>query len=77
MLAFVNLVIGNLGMIFSNRSRTRPIFSTLRVPNPALWWVSGGTVTFLALVLAIPFLRDLFHFAALHSGSWRSSSQQA
>ncbi|MFZ6030807.1 MAG: cation-translocating P-type ATPase [Chloroflexota bacterium] len=66
MFAFVSLVIGNLGLIFSNRSRTLPIIQSLRLPNKALWWVSGGALFFLALVLAVPALRDVFEFAPLH-----------
>jgi len=66
MLAFVSLVIGNLGLIFANRSRTLSIFQSLRVPNKALWWISGGALFFLALVLTIPALRDVFQFAPLH-----------
>jgi Ca2+-transporting ATPase len=66
MLTFTTLVIGNLGMIFANRSHTRSILQTLRIPNPALWWVTGGALGFLILVLAVPFLRNLFHFAPLH-----------
>ena len=66
MLTFTTLVIGNLGMIFANRSRNRSILQTLRIPNPALWWVTGGALGFLILVLAVPFLRNLFNFAPLH-----------
>jgi len=66
MFAFVSLVIGNLGLIFANRSRTLSIFQSLRIPNKALWWVSGAALFFLAMVLAIPALRDLFQFAPLH-----------
>ncbi len=66
MMAFACLVIGNLGLIFTNRSRTRPILSTLKTPNKALWLVTGGTVFFLALVLFVPFLRGLFNFAPVH-----------
>ena len=66
MFAFVSLVIGNLGLIFSNRSRILPIISLMRVPNKALWWVTGGALFFLALVLTIPMLRDIFQFAPLH-----------
>ncbi|HEY0984467.1 cation-translocating P-type ATPase [Schlesneria sp.] len=65
-LSFTTLVVANLGLIFANRSWTRTIWSTLRSPNPALWWVFGGTLFFLALVLYVPFLRDLFHFSLLH-----------
>ncbi len=66
MFAFVSLVIGNLGLIFANRSRTLPILQSLRIPNKALWWVSGGALFFLALVLAVPALREVFQFAPLH-----------
>ena len=66
MFAFVSLVIGNLGLIFANRSRTLSILQSLRIPNKALWWITGGALFFLALVLAIPGLREAFHFAPLH-----------
>ncbi|HEX7973327.1 MAG TPA: cation-translocating P-type ATPase [Anaerolineales bacterium] len=66
MITFTSLVIADLGLIFANRSRTRSILATLRVPNPALWWVTGGTLLVLALALAVPFLRRLFSFAPLH-----------
>jgi len=66
MIAFVCMVIGNLGLIFTNRSWKNSILKTLRVPNKALWWVTGGTVFFLVLIMRIPVLRDLFKFAPLH-----------
>jgi Ca2+-transporting ATPase len=62
-LAFVALVVGNLGLIFTNRSWTRSIIATLRIPNKALWWVTGGALGFLILVSVIPFFRSLFGFA--------------
>ncbi len=66
MLAFLNLVIANLGLIFTNRSWTRSALAMLRVPNLALWWVTGGTFGFLALTQVIPFMRNLLNFAVLH-----------
>lgn len=65
-LSFTTLVVANLGLIFANRSWTRTIWSSLRTPNAALWWVIGGTTFFLGLALYVPFLRDLFHFSTLH-----------
>lgn len=65
-LSFTTLVVANLGLIFANRSWSRSIMSTLRSPNPALWWVFSGTLFFLALVLYVPVLRELFHFSTLH-----------
>ncbi|MDD5368767.1 MAG: cation-translocating P-type ATPase [Anaerolineaceae bacterium] len=66
MFAFVSLVISNLGLIFANRSRTLSIIQSLRVPNKALWWITGGALFFMALVLTVPALRTVFQFAPLH-----------
>jgi Ca2+-transporting ATPase len=66
MMSFTTLVLGNLGLIFTNRSWKSSILATLRVPNPALWWVTLGTLFFLGLAISIPFLRGLFSFGPLH-----------
>jgi len=65
-LSCTTLIVANLGLILTNRSRTRTILATLRTPNTALWWVLGGATAFLTLVLSVPFLRTLFRFATLH-----------
>lgn len=65
-LSFTTLIIANLGLILTNRSWSHVILHTLRSPNAALWWVSGGALFFLGAVLYIPFLRALFHFDTLH-----------
>jgi P-type Ca2+ transporter type 2C len=65
-LTVTTLIIANLGLIFVNRSWSQTIFSTLRSPNPALWWISGGTLLFLGLILYLPFMREVFHFSFLH-----------
>jgi Ca2+-transporting ATPase len=67
-LGFTTLVLANLGLIFANLSWSRTILSTLRSSNTALWWVLGGTLIFLGLVLYVPFLRSVFHFSTLHPG---------
>ncbi len=66
MISFTCMVIANLGLIFTNRSWVHSILATLRIPNKALWWISGFAIGFLALVLTVPFLRELFQFAPLH-----------
>ena len=43
-LTFTILVLGNLALILSNRSRSRGLAATIRTRNPALWWVVGGTM---------------------------------
>ena len=65
-LTFTTLVLANLALIFTNRSWGRTIPGTLRIPNPALWWVVGGTLTFLGLVLFVPYSRTLLRFSVLH-----------
>ena len=65
-LCYTTLIIANLGLILTNRSRTRTILATLRTPNAALWWVLGGATVFLSLVLSVPGLRSLFRFSVLH-----------
>jgi P-type Ca2+ transporter type 2C len=66
-LCFTTLIVANLGLILTNRSWSRTILGTLFAPNPALWWVVGGAVATLGLVLYVPFLRALFRFAPLHA----------
>lgn len=64
-IAFVTLLIANLGLILTNRSWNRTIAATFKEKNQALWWVLGGSLFFLGCVLYIPFLRKLFHFSLL------------
>lgn len=65
-LAFTTLIVANIGLILINRSWSHSALATLRSPNAALWWVIGGAVVFLGLVLYVPVLRELFRFAELH-----------
>lgn len=65
-LAFVTMVFSNLMLILTNLSKSDSIVRILQHRNKALYWVLGGTVTFLFLVLYVPFLRNLFHFSYLH-----------
>ena len=68
-LAFTTLVVANIALIFANRSWERTIFASLRMPNRSLWLITGMAVFCLALVLRVPFLRDLFHFAPVDGRS--------
>jgi P-type Ca2+ transporter type 2C len=65
-LAFTTLIIANLGLMMTNRSWSSTFGTILRAPNAALWWVAGGAVVFLGLVLNVPFLREIFRFSVLH-----------
>ena len=65
-LMFATLVVAFIVIILVNRSWTRSVFAMLRVPNPALLWVVLGACAILALVLLVPVVQKLFHFAPLH-----------
>jgi Ca2+-transporting ATPase len=62
-LTFVAIVIANIALICTNRSWTRSIVRTLGRPNKAFWWVIGGTLFFLAAVITLPPLQNIFQFA--------------
>ncbi|BAY19950.1 cation-transporting P-type ATPase PacL (plasmid) [Anabaenopsis circularis NIES-21] len=65
-LTFTTLILANLGLILSESSSSRLSLKILKSPNNALWWVIGGGLVFLAIVLYVPFLRQLFSFSFLH-----------
>lgn len=65
-LAFSTLIVGNLSLIYANRSWSRTIWQTLRSPNRALWWVTAAALVTLAVIIYVPPLRTVFHFSMLH-----------
>ncbi|MDP3843068.1 MAG: cation-translocating P-type ATPase [Oxalobacteraceae bacterium] len=64
-IVFTAMIIGDIGLIFINRSWTLPLRSALALPNPALWGIVAGALLILLLALSVPVLRELFHFGAL------------
>jgi P-type Ca2+ transporter type 2C len=65
-LTFTTLILANLGLIVSERSSDRIGLKTFQFRNTAFWGVMSGGLVFLALVLWVPFLRQLFSFSLLH-----------
>jgi len=65
-LTFTTLIVANLGLILTNRSKTRTIIETFKERNPSVKWVISGATLFLFAVLFIPTLRKLFHLDILH-----------
>jgi len=61
-LTFTTLIVANVGLIFTNRSWAKTALATLRQPNAALWWVTGGALCTLPFLLYVPFLQQLFMF---------------
>jgi len=64
-MAFTTLIVSNIAVILTNRSWTDNIFKIIVTPNKAVFWVVGGAIFFLALILNIPFFLDLFQFQKL------------
>jgi Ca2+-transporting ATPase len=60
--AFATLLLGNLALIWTNRSRSRSLLALLSVPNAAVVWVTSLALAALLLVLTLPAARRLFRF---------------
>ncbi len=65
-LTFTAVVLMNLVLIATDRSRSLGVWASLRRPNAAMWWVTGSALALLAMVLYVPWLRTLFQFSTLH-----------
>jgi Ca2+-transporting ATPase len=65
-ISFTTLVLGNLALIWTNRSPTRTILELLRSRNVALWGITAGALAFLSVALYLPWARSLFQFSTLH-----------
>ena len=64
-MSFLTLVIGNLGLVLTNRSMTSSVVKVLARPNKALAIVAVTTAGALILSVSVPWLRGLFGFGAL------------
>jgi P-type Ca2+ transporter type 2C len=58
----MTLVLGNLGLIFSNRSHL-PVWRSIATPNTTLWLVCGIALLLTMLAVYLPWLQGLFAFA--------------
>ena len=66
-LVFATLVVANLELILANLSWPQP-HGRAAVAQPAVGWVFGGALGVLAFGVSVPYLRDLFRFAAPRAG---------
>jgi Ca2+-transporting ATPase len=64
-LAFVALVLGNLGLIMSSRSNKESIARLIRKKNAAQWWMITVTCMTLFGIIHIDWLQSIFHFAPI------------
>jgi Ca2+-transporting ATPase len=67
---FAAIVFGNLALIHATRSRDRLIVDSLRLPNRALWWITGGALAALVASIYVPPVADIFRFAPLAAGDF-------
>jgi Ca2+-transporting ATPase len=67
---FVTLVLGNTGLLFTNRSWSSALTQALGRPNAVFWWIVGATIGAVALVVTIPALARIFHLEPLSAGEW-------
>ncbi len=66
-LTFSTLIFANIALILTNRSWRLTTVGSLKVPNPALWWVIASALIFLGVVLYVPFASDLFKLSPIHA----------
>ncbi len=65
-ITFSILILANLALIFTCRSWNASAAHN-GTRNPALWWITAGTLVFLAATLYLTPLRALFRFDLLHA----------
>jgi Ca2+-transporting ATPase len=64
-ITFTAIVFANIMLIISNLSWSKLSVAVLGEGNKALYWILGFVSVALALVLFVPFLRQVFHFAPI------------
>lgn len=62
---FSALVMGNLALIFTNRSGSSTIWETLASKNRFLWVIVLGSVSTLMIAIYFSPVRNIFHFSAI------------
>jgi len=67
-MAFTTLMVANLALIITNVSWTRSLFATLRSSNRPMWWVIGGVVLFVGVMLYVPFFSKLLSLMRMSTG---------
>jgi Ca2+-transporting ATPase len=65
-IAFLSLVLTNIGLVLVNRSFSASLLGALRRPNKALWWVVAIAVSLLLVAVTWPPAEALFRFGELH-----------
>jgi Ca2+-transporting ATPase len=66
-ISFTTLILGNLALIWTDRSRSRNLSVLLGARNSPLWILTSGALILLALVLYVPTIREVLEFSTLHA----------
>ena len=66
-ISFTTLVLGNLALIWTDRSRSRNLSVLVRAPNAPLWILTAGALILLTCVLYVPAIRKVLEFSTLHA----------
>jgi Ca2+-transporting ATPase len=66
-ISFTTLILGNLALIWTDRSRSPNLSILLGAPNAPLWILTGGALILLTSVLYIPAIRKVLEFSTLHA----------
>ena len=61
-LTFTAMIVGDIWLIFLNRSWTLSWSRAFTLPNPALWWVVLSALVMIGLALFLPLANTLFRF---------------
>ena len=61
-LTFTAMIVGDIWLIFINRSWSMSMLKAFQLPNPALWWVVCIALLMLSLTLYMPVMQHLFRF---------------
>jgi Ca2+-transporting ATPase len=61
------MVFGSLAIIMVNRSWTQSLWAMRHSRNEPLRWILLGTIALLGVVLFVPAIQRLAHFAPLHA----------
>jgi Ca2+-transporting ATPase len=66
-ISFTTLVLGNLALIWTDRSSSRKLTVLLGARNTPLWILTLSALLLLTLVLYVPAIREILEFSTLHA----------
>jgi Ca2+-transporting ATPase len=66
-ISFTTLILGNLAMIWTDRTRSLSFTAMLGARNAPLWTITASALFLLTLVLYVPSFRSVMEFSTLHA----------